>query len=100
MATVNVSANTDDSTIPGDYNLNNSPSQQLPALMISVLDCTKEPDNEECSGVLIIPGEEDSKNTEKQCQMICRKFGERCTIDPRGNRRCMKICEDFGEECF
>ena len=58
----------------------------------------KKPEPE--SGSLIIPGESQSKE-KKKCLNVCKKWGEKCIINPRtGSRDCRRTCKEFGEECF
>jgi len=53
------------------------------------------------SGTLIVPGEEQAKESEKKCVRVCDKWGKRCNINPRtGQKKCMRMCETFGEDCF
>ncbi|MGH8119469.1 MAG: hypothetical protein ACRESK_02530 [Gammaproteobacteria bacterium] len=53
------------------------------------------------SGSLVIPGEDEEEQKEKQCLNVCKKWGENCIINPRtGNRDCRRTCKEFGMECF
>jgi hypothetical protein len=42
--------------------------------------------------------------TEKQCMVVCARWGEDCTYNDRGiggtTRDCRRTCQQFSEECF
>lgn len=72
-----------------------------PAQLLAAAETTELPAAEPESGDLIIPGDEEAQNGQKQCLTVCKKWGEDCVINPRtGQRQCRKTCKDFGEECF
>ena len=71
------------------------------AQLLAAAETTELPAAEPESGDLIIPGDEEAGNGQKQCLTVCKKWGEDCIINPRtGQRQCRKTCKDFGEECF
>jgi len=42
--------------------------------------------------------------SEKQCMVVCARWGEDCTYNDRGiggtTRDCRRTCQQFSEECF
>ncbi len=83
-----------------NIDLNRTKHEQSTALTLAEVDCVKDPSNEKCEGSLIIPGETKKEESKKKCTTYCKKFGERCSIDPLGRRRCIKMCQEFAKECI